>query len=49
MPFTGSGVLEYASKHNVSEWLNTLNISGNTVIDNQGFTIRVLCINDEWF
>ena len=49
MPFTGSWVLDYASKHNVSKWLNTLNISNNTVIDNQGFTIQIQCINGECF
>ena len=49
MPFTGSWVLDYASKHNVSDWLKTLNISNNTVIDNQGLTSRIQCINHEWF
>ena len=49
MPFTGSWVLDYASKHNVSDWLKTLNISNNTVIDNQGLTIQIQCINGEWF
>ena len=49
MSFTGSWILDYASKHNVSDWLKTLNISNNTVIDNQGFTTRIHCINDEWF
>ena len=48
MPFTGSWVLDYASKHNVSDWLKTLNISNNTVIDNQGLTSRIKCINDVW-
>ena len=49
MPFTGSCVLDYASKHNVSDWLKTLNISSTTVIDNQGLTSRIQCINGEWF
>ena len=49
MPFTGSWVLDYASKHNVSDWLKTLNISNNTVIDNQGLTSRIQCINGERF
>ena len=48
MPFTGSWVLDYASKHNVSDWLKTLNISNNTVIDNQGLTSRIKCINNVW-
>ena len=49
MPFTGSWVLDYASKHNVSDWLKTLNISNNTLIDNQGLTSRTQCINGECF
>ena len=49
MPFTGSWILDYASKHNSSDWLKTLNISNNTIIDNQGLTSRIQCINDEWF
>ena len=48
MPFTGPWVWDHASKHNVSEWLKTVNISNNTVIDNQGFISRIQCINDEW-
>mgnify|MGYP001626860170 CR=1 FL=1 len=48
MPFTGIWVLDYASKHNVSDWLKTLNISNNTVIDNQGLTSRIKCIDDVW-
>ena len=46
MPFTGFGVLDYDSKHNVSDWLKTLNISNTTVIDNQCLTLRIRCIND---
>ena len=49
MPFTGSWVLGYASQNNVAEWIKTLNISKNTVIDNQGFTIQIERINGECF
>ena len=49
MPFTGSWVLDYASKCSVSKWLKTLNISSNTVIDNQGFTMQIEHINGESF
>ena len=45
MPFTGSWILDYASKHNVADWLKTLNISNNTVIDNQGLVSRIQRIN----
>ena len=49
MPFTGSWVLDYASKCSVSKWLKTLNISSNTVIDNQGFTMQIEHINGKCF
>ena len=49
MPFTGSWVLDYASKYNVADWIKSLNISNNTVIDNQGFVFQTQCINNEYF
>ena len=49
MPFTGSWVLDYASRYNVAGWIKSLNISNNTVIDNQGFIFQTQCVNDKWF
>ena len=49
MPFTGSWILFYSSQHNVADWIKSLNISNNTVIDNQGFIFQTQCVNDEWF
>ena len=49
MPFTGSWVLDYASRYNVAGWIKSLNISNNTVIDNQGLAMQIQCINGESF
>ena len=49
MPFTGSWVLDYASRYNVAGWIKSLNISNNTVIDNQGLYMQIHCINGECF
>ena len=49
MPFTGSWVLDYASRYNVAGWIKSLNISNNTVIDNHGFCMQIQCINGDCF
>ena len=49
MPFTGSWLLDYASRYNVAGWIKSLNISNNTVIDNHGFCMQIQCVNNDYY